>query len=91
MTHLARISLADGRSLLVDAPTTREGPVTEAGPLYSPSCARPTPDAVTFEFGVALACEAGAVITKSSVNCHLRVTMAREKKSAGPSTGPKAD
>ncbi|WP_374776968.1 hypothetical protein OG756_33625 [Streptomyces sp. NBC_01310] len=40
---------------------------------------------------MALACEAGAVITKSSVNCHLRVTMAREKKSAGPSTGPKAD
>ncbi|WP_405786553.1 hypothetical protein OG753_40360 [Streptomyces sp. NBC_00029] len=113
MTHLARISLADGGSLLVEAPTTTEGPVkagrlgeaihelpislqsalgpvTEAASAVLAQLRKAGPDAITFEFGVDLAFEAGAVITKSSANCHLRVTMAWEKKSDDPGTGPKA-
>ncbi|MFD1271789.1 CU044_2847 family protein [Streptomyces kaempferi] len=48
----------------------------------STSCAR-RPDGITVEFGVDLAVEAGAVITKSSANCHLKVTVAWRKNSPG--------
>ncbi|MFD9302530.1 CU044_2847 family protein [Streptomyces sp. NPDC060048] len=33
------------------------------------------PDQITVEFGVDLAVEAGAVITKSKANCHLQVSV----------------
>ncbi|MFJ8212085.1 CU044_2847 family protein [Streptomyces sp. NPDC096033] len=33
------------------------------------------PDAITIEFGVDLAVEAGALITKGRATCHLQVTM----------------
>ncbi|MFJ1961842.1 CU044_2847 family protein [Streptomyces massasporeus] len=34
-----------------------------------------TPDEVTIEFGVDMAAEAGAVITKTAAGCHLNVTV----------------
>ncbi|MGW8354736.1 CU044_2847 family protein [Streptomyces wedmorensis] len=41
----------------------------------SSSRARPGPDRITVEFGVGIAVGAGAVITKSRANCHLRVSV----------------
>lgn len=98
MTHLVRISLADGGSILVEAPTAGEGPVkagrlgdaiqqlpgnlqaaltsvTAAAGAVLDQLRQAGPDGVTVEFGVDLAVTAGAVITKGSANCHLRVTM----------------
>lgn len=98
MTHLARIPLGGGGSLLVEAPASQTGPVkagrvsdaiqelpatlqealrpiTEAAHATLDQLRKASPDAITVEFGVDLAVEAGAVITKSSANCHLKVTM----------------
>ncbi|WTQ63341.1 hypothetical protein OG851_00565 [Streptomyces sp. NBC_00161] len=102
MTHLARIPLGDGGSLLVEAPAAPAGPVkagrvsdaihdlpatlqealvpiTEAAHATLDQLRKASPDAITVEFGVDLAVEAGAVITKSSANCHLKVTMMWKK------------
>ncbi|MEV6735276.1 CU044_2847 family protein [Streptomyces sp. NPDC051364] len=104
MTHLARIPLANGGSLLLEAPAAADGPVkagligdriheipgnlqaalgpvTEAASAMLDQLRKAGPDAITVEFGVDLAFEAGAVITKSSANCHLRVTVAWKKSS----------
>ncbi|MGW7530379.1 CU044_2847 family protein [Streptomyces sp. NPDC054783] len=51
------------------------GPVTEAARATLQELRRAGPDEVTVEFGVDLAVEAGAVITKTGANCHLKVTM----------------
>ncbi|MGW7045142.1 CU044_2847 family protein [Streptomyces avermitilis] len=104
MTHLARIPLANGGSILVEAPATgTEGPVkagrlgdaiqelpgnlqaaltsvTEAASATLDQLRKAGPDGVTVEFGVDLAVTAGAVITKGSANCHLKVTMNWHKK-----------
>ncbi|MEU3777439.1 CU044_2847 family protein [Streptomyces sp. NPDC032472] len=111
MTHLARIPLANGGSLLVEAPATADGPVKAGrvgdvireipgnlqaalGPVSEAANAtldqlrKAGPDRITVEFGVDLAFEAGAVITKSSANCHLRVTMAWKKSSHPDADSP---
>ncbi|MFJ6779810.1 CU044_2847 family protein [Streptomyces yangpuensis] len=50
-------------------------PITEAAQAALDQLRKAGPDAITVEFGVDLAVEAGAVITKSSANCHLKVTV----------------
>ncbi|MEV6951100.1 CU044_2847 family protein [Streptomyces sp. NPDC051183] len=113
MTHLARISLADGGSLLIEAPSAAEGPVkagrigdviqelpkslqsalgsvTDAAGAMLDQLRKAGPDAIKIEFGVDLAFEAGAVITKTSTNGHLRVTM-EWKKGSRPGAEPHAD
>ncbi|MEU2391377.1 CU044_2847 family protein [Streptomyces sp. NPDC007369] len=103
MTHLARIPLADGGFILVEAPAAADGPVkagrlgdavkelpsslqealtpvTDAASATLDQLRKAGPDEVSVEFGVDLAVTAGAVITKGSANCHLRVTMNWHKK-----------
>ncbi|MER5758854.1 CU044_2847 family protein [Streptomyces sp. NPDC002082] len=50
-------------------------PVTEAAHAALEQLRRAQPDEITVEFGVDLAVEAGAVITKSSAQGHLKVTV----------------
>ncbi|MEV7523531.1 CU044_2847 family protein [Streptomyces sp. NPDC091371] len=50
-------------------------PVTEAARATLEQLRKARPDQITVEFGVDLAVEAGAVITKSQATCHLKVTM----------------
>ncbi|AWZ08311.1 MULTISPECIES: CU044_2847 family protein [unclassified Streptomyces] len=106
MTHLARIPLEGGGSLLVEAPATAQGPVkagrvgdairdlpgnlqealgsvAEASRATLDQLRKAGPDGITIEFGVDLAVEAGAVITKSSLNSHLKVTMMWAKDRPG--------
>ncbi|MFF5703175.1 CU044_2847 family protein [Streptomyces sp. NPDC012794] len=110
MTELARIPLADGGTLLVEAPAMARGPlkagrfgdavhqlpqtlqealgsVTEAARATLDQLRKAGPDGISFEFGVDLAFEAGAVITKSTANCHLRVTMTWERDAPGRRAG----
>ncbi|MFF5188273.1 CU044_2847 family protein [Streptomyces sp. NPDC000345] len=64
-----------------DLPGTLEGalePVTEAVRVALDALRKARPDHIAVEFGVDLAFEAGAVITKSEAGCHLRVTVAWE-------------
>lgn len=51
-------------------------PVTRAAQAALDQLRKARPDTITVEFGVDLAVEAGAVITKSRANCHLQVTVA---------------
>ncbi|MGR4882839.1 CU044_2847 family protein [Streptomyces sp. LARHCF249] len=106
MTHLARIPLEGGGSLLVEASAPAQGPVkagrvgdairelpgnlqealgsvAEAARATLDQLRKAGPDAITIEFGVDLAVEAGAVITKSSLNSHLKVTMTWTKENRG--------
>ncbi|MEV5884843.1 CU044_2847 family protein [Streptomyces sp. NPDC052020] len=67
-------------------------PVTEAARATLGQLREARPDAVIVEFGVDLAFEAGAVITKSQASCHLKVTMSWQHEvadhpPAGGSTG----
>ncbi|MGW9069166.1 CU044_2847 family protein [Streptomyces yangpuensis] len=107
--HLARIQMANGGYLLVEAP---EAPEAVGGPLKAgrvgdairelpgslqaalasitvaagatlDQLRKAGPDAIEVEFGVDLAVAAGAVITKSSANCHLKVTMTWQRKPDG--------
>ncbi|MGW3209037.1 CU044_2847 family protein [Streptomyces sp. NPDC001135] len=104
MAHLARVSLEDGGSILVEAPAVggrigdavSELPETLQGALRSVSRAsraaldelrKASPDEITVEFGVDLAVEAGAVITKSSANSHLRITMTWKRSEPGDRAG----
>lgn len=67
-------------------PVTLEGalePVTEAVRATLDQLRKARPDQITVEFGVDLAFEAGAVITKSQASCHLRVSVSRESDSSG--------
>ncbi|MBB4987119.1 MULTISPECIES: CU044_2847 family protein [Streptomyces] len=50
-------------------------PVTEAARATLEQLRKARPDQITVEFGLDLAVEAGAVITKSQAMCHLKVTM----------------
>ncbi|MFE9559380.1 CU044_2847 family protein [Streptomyces sp. NPDC006703] len=50
-------------------------PVTKAARATLEQLRKARPDEITVEFGVDLAVEAGAVITKSQAMCHLKVTM----------------
>lgn len=74
-----------------ELPVTLEGalePVTEAARAALDQLRKARPDQITVEFGVDLAVEAGAVITKSQASCHLRVTMSWTGDGAGrPHTG----
>ncbi|MGW4690319.1 CU044_2847 family protein [Streptomyces sp. NPDC004244] len=62
------------------------GSVTEAAHATLEQLRKAGPDTIAVEFGVDLAVEAGAVITKSTATCHLKVTMTWKKKLSG-STG----
>lgn len=62
-----------------ELPATLEGalePVTAAARAALVSLRKARPDEIVVEFGVDLAFEAGAVITKSQAGCHLKVTVA---------------
>ncbi|MGW5779825.1 CU044_2847 family protein [Streptomyces sp. NPDC003863] len=64
--------------LLHEAPRTLQEalePVTQAAQTALDQLRKARPDEITVEFGVDLAVEAGAVITKGRANCHLQVTM----------------
>ncbi|MET9914982.1 CU044_2847 family protein [Streptomyces sp. NPDC006476] len=50
-------------------------PITEAARATLDQLRKVRPDEITLEFGVNLAVEAGAVITKSQAGCHLKVTV----------------
>ncbi|MGW7611179.1 CU044_2847 family protein [Streptomyces sp. NPDC054766] len=58
-------------------------PITEAARATLEQLRKARPDAVTVEFGVDLAAEAGAVITKSQASCHLNVTMSWKSDGSG--------
>ncbi|WP_086854663.1 CU044_2847 family protein [Streptomyces coeruleofuscus] len=63
-------------------------PVTEAARATLDQLRKAYPDGITVEFGVDLAFEAGAVITKSQAGCHLKVTMSWQSGVADhPPTG----
>ncbi|MFJ1666292.1 CU044_2847 family protein [Streptomyces bottropensis] len=71
-----------------ELPGTLQGalePVTEAARATLDQLRKARPDEITVEFGVDLAMEAGAVITKSQASCHLKVTMAWKSDGAGRS------
>lgn len=50
-------------------------PITWAAQSALDQLRKARPDEITVEFGVDLAVEAGAVITKGRATCHLQVTM----------------
>ncbi|WP_030208776.1 CU044_2847 family protein [Streptomyces sp. NRRL S-87] len=50
-------------------------PVTRVAQAALEQLRKARPDQITVEFGVDLAVEAGAVITKSKANCHLKVSV----------------
>ena len=58
-------------------------PVTQAAHAALAQLRKARPDEITIEFGVDLACEAGAVITKSQAGCHLNVTVAWKGDGSG--------
>ncbi|MEV8530614.1 CU044_2847 family protein [Streptomyces sp. NPDC051211] len=61
------------------------GSVAEAARATLDQLRKAGPDGITVEFGVDLAVEAGAVITKSSANSHLKVTAMWTKNPPGSS------
>ncbi|GHJ47643.1 hypothetical protein Cs7R123_49850 [Catellatospora sp. TT07R-123] len=69
-------------------PTTLQqamGPIAEAARAVLDELRRAQPDEVEVEFGVDLAVEAGAVITRSEARSHLRVTVRWHNASEGRS------
>ena len=61
-----------------ELPVTLQGalaPVTETARAALDQLRKAQPDEIAIEFGVDLAVEAGAVITKSQASCHLKVTV----------------
>lgn len=58
-------------------------PVTEAARATLNQLREAGPDEITVEFGIDLAVEAGAVITKSCAQCHLKVTMMWKRSRPG--------
>ncbi|MFB6810529.1 CU044_2847 family protein [Streptomyces sp. NPDC056387] len=59
-------------------------PVTEAARVTLEQLRRAQPDEIAVGFGVDLAVEAGAVITKTGAQCHLNVTMRWTRKDPEP-------
>lgn len=55
-------------------------PVTEAARAALDQLRKARPDDITVEFGIDLAAEAGAVITKSQAGCHLKVALSWTKE-----------
>ncbi|MGP8303610.1 CU044_2847 family protein [Streptomyces inhibens] len=69
-----------------DLPGSLQGalePVTAAARATLNQLRKAGPDEITVEFGIDLAVEAGAVITKSGANCHLKVTMMWKRNHPG--------
>ncbi|MGW4757259.1 CU044_2847 family protein [Streptomyces chartreusis] len=69
-----------------ELPGTLQGalePITEAARATLDQLRKAHPEEITVEFGVDLAAEAGAVITRSQASCHLRVTLAWKKNDTG--------
>ncbi|MFJ4519567.1 CU044_2847 family protein [Streptomyces sp. NPDC088810] len=67
---------------LQEAPRTLQEalePVTQAAQTTLDQLRKARPDEITVTFGVDLAVEAGAVITKGRATCHLQVTMSWQK------------
>ncbi|MFM9596276.1 CU044_2847 family protein [Streptomyces scabiei] len=63
-------------------------PVTETARAALDQLRKARPDEIAIEFGVDLAFEAGAVITKSQAGCHLKVMVAwKNDGSVHPHTG----
>lgn len=61
-----------------ELPMTLQGalePVTQAARATLDQLRKASPDEIAVEFGVDLAVEAGAVITKGQAGCHLKVTL----------------
>ncbi|SHI22414.1 CU044_2847 family protein [Streptomyces sp. 3214.6] len=61
-----------------ELPVTLQGalePITQAARATLDQLRKARPDEITVEFGIDLAVEAGAVITKNQAGCHLKVTM----------------
>lgn len=58
-------------------------PVTAAARTTLDQLRKAGPDEIAVEFGINLAVEAGAVITKSGANCHLKVTMTWKRNHHG--------
>ncbi|WP_328959541.1 CU044_2847 family protein [Streptomyces virginiae] len=56
-------------------------PVTEAARSTLEQLRKAGPDEIAVEFGVDLAVEAGAVITKTGAHCHLKVTVKWKRNS----------
>ncbi|MFF8973559.1 CU044_2847 family protein [Streptomyces sp. NPDC014995] len=54
-------------------------PITVAARATLDQLRKAGPEGITVQFGIDLAVEAGAVITKSSANCHLTVTMSWQR------------
>ncbi|MER7466065.1 CU044_2847 family protein [Streptomyces sp. NPDC097981] len=59
-------------------------PVTEAARITLEQLRKARPDQIVVGFGVDLAVEAGAVITKTGAQCHLNVTMTWTRKDPDP-------
>ncbi|UKY48529.1 CU044_2847 family protein [Streptomyces inhibens] len=69
-----------------DLPGSLQGalePVTAAARATLDQLRKAGPDEIAVEFGIDLAVEAGAVITKSGANCHLKVTMMWKRNRPG--------
>lgn len=83
-----------GRFAVHEIPVTLQGalePVTEAARVALDQLRKARPDEVTIEFGVDLAFEAGAVITKTQAGCHLKVTVSwKNDGSVHPHAGESA-
>ncbi|MFJ3159776.1 CU044_2847 family protein [Streptomyces kanasensis] len=63
-------------------------PVTEAARVTLRELRKARPDEITVEFGVDLAFEVGAVLTKGQAGCHLKVTVSWQNDAADhPSAG----
>lgn len=69
-----------------ELPETLQGalePVAKAAHAILDQLRKAHPDNITVEFGVDLAAEAGAVITKSQAGCHLKVSLSWVKDGHG--------
>ncbi|MET9180763.1 CU044_2847 family protein [Kitasatospora aureofaciens] len=69
-----------------DLPGSLQGasePITEGARAALDQLRKVGPDGITVEFGIDLAVEAGAVITKSGANAHLKVTLVWERNRGG--------
>ncbi|MFD9415679.1 CU044_2847 family protein [Streptomyces goshikiensis] len=69
-----------------ELPVTLEGapePVTQAVRATLDQLRKASPDQIAVEFGVDLAFEAGAVITKTQASCHPRVTVPWKSDGSG--------
>ncbi|MFB7288725.1 CU044_2847 family protein [Actinacidiphila glaucinigra] len=69
-----------------ELPVTLQGalePITDAARATLDQLRKARPDEVSVEFGVDLSIEAGAVITKTLAQCHLKVTMAWKRDALG--------